>query len=579
MFDRTSFLRCLALDLGLDEVELNSPLTSDVTPFGAAARHMYQSVLSKYLHDGEMSEAAKAAGEEKFLTMNNRSLAYVEDPRDELLEVLIGEFRKELYDFYINQGFSIFSFDDLKSKIDVGPGASLGSQSYNFYSKLFDSDLTATHPYLFTLYRSAIASDPAWSTAESYRQRRYGYRVVGSSRLFHVPKETNVTRTATTVPLVNMLFQKASASIIENRLRKVFGIDIRNQPERNKKLARRGSRWGTFGTIDGKSASDCINIRQLEHLPAVISGWLKTVRTESTVLPDGRVVGLGMVGTMGEGFTFAFQTAYFACLVRAVYRVIGIQPRRTNYGVFGDDIIVRRDAYDLVIRLLRYVGQLPNENKSFNSGAFRESCGGDYWHGYNIRPVFIKSLTNDADVYAAINRLNIWSQTWIPLPKTVGYLISCLDRRLYVPPWMGESEGIHIHFEHAQRIGVVKRRRSTRELVIRYMKYQPYRVKLRERVVDGDIMQYLHYATDKTIRVKQLGKKGKLTNPVGYNPWGLMTSFLGGYIQNGYLSLRVNEGATRYKVATVISQFWDHPVGSDRFGRDGVWQDVVDQVI
>lgn len=584
MFDKNAFMSCLALDLGLDVVELNSPLTSDVTPFGAACRHMYQSALSKFLDDGEMSEAAKAAGEEKFLSMNNRSLAYVEDPRDELLEVLIGEFRKELYDFYIDQGFSIFSFDELSQGLNVGPGASIGSQSYNFYTKLFDSDLTATHPYLFSLYRSAIATDPAWSTAESYRQRRHGYRVVGSSRLFHVPKKTEVTRTATTLPLVNMLFQKASSSIIEKRLVQRFGIHIRRnaagyapQQERQRVFARRGSRWGSFGTIDGKSASDCINIQQLDHLPSVTAGWLKTIRAETTVLPDGRIVGLGMVGTMGEGFTFSFQTAYFACLVRAVYRVLGIKPTRANYGVYGDDIIVRRDAYDLVIRLLKYVGQLPNEDKSFNSGYFRESCGGDYWKGYNIRPVQIQSITNDAEVYSAINRLNLWSQRWIPLVRTVRYLQSLVARPIFVPPWFGESEGIHIHQQKASDLGVLKRR-PRGGYFIRYLQDCPYRVKLRERVTDGDSMQLLHYCADKTIKVKRLDSKGKFRKAVGYNPWGLMVSFLGGYIENGYLTLRVNGDAKRYKVTSVVSQFWDHPVGADRFGRDHAWQGVIEQV-
>lgn len=590
MFDKNAFLSAIQADVGLGEAELTTPLSSDMTPYQAACAHLYQRVVSKYQPGNEISDAAKAAGEEKFLAMNNRSLLYREEPRDELLEVVIGEFREELYRFYMPDSVPLSDFSRIRERLDVGPGASIGSDSYNFYTKLFDSDLTATHPHLFALYRSAISNDPAWSTAESYRLRRHGYRVVESSRLFHVFKETEVTRTATTLPLVNMLFQKATAAVIEDRLRAHLRIDIRKQPERNKKMARRGSRWGCFGTIDGKSASDCINIQQLEHVPQPISGWIKTIRAYSTVMPDGEVVGLGMVGTMGEGFTFAFQTAYFACLVRACYRVLGINPTRANYGVFGDDIIVRRDAYHLVIRALKHVGQLPNEDKSFNSGSFRESCGGDYWCGWDIRPPHIKFLANDADVYATINRLTLWSSKWVPLPFAVRYLMALLEKPLFVPPWLGESEGIHVHWNVARRyvrqpvpsrkakgVGIGRGRKlvvKVGDFRVKYLKAVPFKVRLQDTSESGD-MGNLHYTFGKMIKRWKPNTEGVFKKPVGYNPWGLMTSFLGGYIENGHLTLRDNSGP-QWKVATMISQFWDHPVGADRFGRDSEWQFAIE---
>lgn len=573
MFDKNAFLSALQQDLGLTEVELTAPLTSDMTPYQAAASHLYREVLSKYQESGEMSIDAQSRGEEKFLAMNARSLAYSEPARDELLEVVIGEFRKELYDLYMPAGHHLFDFSRIKGELMVGPGASIGSQSYNFYSKLFDSDLTASHPYLFVLYRSAIADDPAWSTAEAYRLRRYGYRVVGSSRLFHVPKETLITRTATTLPLVNMLFQKATATVLEHRMASYLGLNIRSQPERNKRMARRGSRWGSFGTIDGKSASDCINLRQLDHLPPVVAGWIKTIRVGETVMPNGQVVSLGMCGTMGEGFTFAFQTAYFACLVRAVYRVLGIKPTRANMGVFGDDIIVRRDAYDLVMKTLRHVGQLPNDDKSFNSGSFRESCGGDYWRGYDIRPPYIKSLSTDADVYVAINRLTHWAQKWVPLVNACVYLKQLVAQPLFVPPWMGEAEGIHISASKANAMGLLRRNKRG-ELVVKFLKHVPYKVRLRDRDPNSDDMQMLVYGKGKLI-VKKPSSGGRFKRPVGYNPWGLMTSFLGGFIENSCITLRT--GAEQFKVARVNTLFWDHPVGADRFGRDHEWQLVVEE--
>jgi hypothetical protein len=133
---------------------------------------------------------------------------------------------------------------------------------------------------------------------------------------------------------------------------------------------------------------------------------------------------------MGNAFTFPLQTIFFLSLVYGAYKILGIKAEFPygqslgNLAVFGDDIIVVREAYDLVVRLLGLCGFSVNVDKSFNQGLFRESCGRDYYSGYNVRGVYLQTLRDMIDRYSAINRLNVWSATHsIPLHRTVSYLM------------------------------------------------------------------------------------------------------------------------------------------------------------
>lgn len=107
--------------------------------------------------------------------------------------------------------------------------------------------------------------------------------------------------------------------------------------------------------------------------------WLNKLRTGQGILPDGSVIKLHMMATMGNAFCFPLQTAVFACVVKAAYRALGLpfSGRRDyaayvkgcgekdpylvrvmgdrGWGVFGDDIVVEEEAYPLVSRLLSYL--------------------------------------------------------------------------------------------------------------------------------------------------------------------------------------------------------------------------------
>jgi hypothetical protein len=327
-----------------------------------------------------------------------------------------------------------------------GPGASMGVPYNDFYSKYVD-----TLTYSSTIAREFFCADPNqyYSIAHKYATSAKFERVA-TSKFWTVPKNNVIDRCINIEPSLNMFLQKAIEADLVVACRRL-GIDIQTQSEVQKNLARRGSTDDSLSTVDLSSASDTISISFCKHyLPVDLFQWLMAARSSKTTLPDGREIELKMIGTMGNATTFPLETLIFLTLCMGVYQVLNIKPstRRTaasprNLGVFGDDIIVVRPAYDLLVQVLDTCGFTVNLEKSFKTGLFKESCGGDYYNGTDVRGVYIKSLRNAADLYSAINRLTAWSRTFkVPLPNTLNWLICRLRKPLRVPPYMPVTSGI-----------------------------------------------------------------------------------------------------------------------------------------
>jgi hypothetical protein len=297
-----------------------------------------------------------------------------------------------------------------------------------------------------------------------------------------------------------------------------------------------------------------------EFFPASVVRWLELTRCPSTVLPDGKIVDLHMVSSMGNAFTFPLQTLFFSALVFGAYRVHNVPlvksfgDRVGNFSVFGDDIIVERKCYNTVVRLLEVCGFTVNKDKSFNQGLFRESCGHDYYCGYNVRGIYIKKLKHAGDFYSAINRLNKWSARHrVCLPETIRLLSRGL-RFLPIPFDEDDSAGIKVPLSMVKRI---VRSKFTGGILYRYLAPVPYVV----RLPDLDDPKYL-------VRAQKLRKH---IPDWDYNPDGLLLSLLHGSIRNGQIGLRrtvVRKTVTRQR----YSSSWDWinvDYGENRnFGKD-----------
>jgi hypothetical protein len=97
---------------------------------------------------------------------------------------------------------------------------------------------------------------------------------------------------------------------------------------------------------------------------------------------------------MGNGFTFELETLIFYVICAVCCELHGLTPRGAVH-VYGDDLIIPTTVAGTALSLLKYLGFTPNAKKTFLSGVFRESCGGDYFEGADVRPFFLKEIPDE----------------------------------------------------------------------------------------------------------------------------------------------------------------------------------------
>lgn len=450
MRDYAGLYSDLLSDLGL-KAEEGFQINSDLTPLEAAKRSLATSFYKKLCPSGNSRQADKAALD-KFLSINESLPESWEFVADDNIEALFWDYFCD----HMNQAtlcyrsWGSFDLDSIREGIMTGPGAAQKADSTSFYSKLFESEMSYTNPNLIPYFRAALVETGLWADAEMHRFQRFGFTKVIGGKVFFASKNTEISRTCCTEAHLNLLIQKSIGAFLERRLVDYFDINLSTQPDRNRRLAGIGSLDGSFGTIDLTSASDSIMVQLIEKTlrPSFFKTMIFMSRSEVVVLPSGDLVVPKMISTMGNGFTFPLQTVIFASVVRSVYQLMGFPSdcSRTQFGVFGDDLVVRREAYNFVAKMLTKLGFSVNDGKSFVNGPFRESCGHDYFRGVNIRGVYVQTLETPQSICSLFNRLLRWSAIHdISLPATLAKLISW-TRDIRVPPSSADDAGIHVPF-------------------------------------------------------------------------------------------------------------------------------------
>jgi hypothetical protein len=475
----------------------------------------------------------------KFLLSNSLSENWADRSNTSLDEELIGSFKQTMYEFFEPEGMPLVgSLDEIFLAGRCGPGASLMASGGDFYSKMFSSRLTTTSNTLVRHYESNVRRWPEWSAGELTRAANYGLPlVVEGSKLSFVPKNERISRSICTEPTLNMFYQLGLGEIITERLKTYFSIDLSDQPDLNRVMAREGSVTGTWSTIDLESASDTISLRMVRSLlPRSIVSYLEILRSPVTSC-NGIVTPLGMVSSMGNGFTFPLQTAIFASVVKAAYMSIGLPFLRSthvNFGVFGDDIIIDRRARWRVERLLSLLGFIMNSSKSFFEGPFRESCGCDYYLGRNIRGYYIRKLDTLQDFYAAINSLNEFSaRTGFLAGSLMSYLLGRVDQSVEVPLWEDPSCGIKIP------LCFVRTRRVCRNTQgVLYQKYV-------------NEAKFTRIGSGFIFNPRKRGKRRI------YNPSGLLIAFLSGMALSSGLPERIANAQARWRKKRASCSSWD----------------------
>lgn len=310
----------------------------------------------------------------------------------------------------------------------------------NAYAKLGpDQTVTATDACLRTF--GHLLCNGAYGRHLLTAQRG---ELVSGSKGTSVYKDAEVDRFIAIEPLLNGMAQQGIRAMLGRYLWR-WGITLDNQ-KRNQELARvastRGLNPAGWSTIDLSSASDTITRSLVEYLiPKGWLRWLNAARTETVTIEGDPVAGYASYCTMGNAFTFPLQCIVFASLTRAAIALS--ECGEHDYRVYGDDIIVPSSASLLLIEALKFVGFVPNVTKSFVTGFFRESCGGDYLNGDNVTPAYVR------DGWEAMTSRHVLFNTLqrrIPEHPILFDLIESAERPLVGPPLDSESVAVG-HFE------------------------------------------------------------------------------------------------------------------------------------
>lgn len=521
------------------------PNAAEIYP-GAPLSSVVRSQLTKSLLRKLSDETSKEADQrcfDKFTSVNNACSAWELNCRYSWEEEMVGCFKRAVDNFLHPGGeLLVHSWFDLMRVGRAGPGASLGANGEDFYTKFFASELTSTSSELYEVYNEYCGWFPIWRDAEISRALTFGVlRIIPSSTITFVRKNRDTSRSICTEPSLNMFFQLGLGEILGTRLRQFFGIDLQVQQENNRRLACRGSLDDSMATLDLESASDSVSLRLCDFaFPEWFNDLLYSLRCPSTRC-RGQEIELNMVSTMGNGYTFALQTMLFCCVVRAAADMLGIRLEKpgtdmSNWGVFGDDIIVPSAMARHVFRCLELLGFKVNSQKSFLEGPFRESCGGDYYNGHPVRGIYLKSLLTPQARYVAINQLLEWSAIHgIPLPRSVGYLVDSV-REFAIPFHEAPDSGIRCSEEVGSRYWNGNKQRFL------YRCYEPVR----------NVLSFDDLGNVSTPKIR--GKRVKVRSS---NPNGALLAFVGGYIKNRQITLALKQGESPvYRTRWKSSHSW-----------------------
>jgi hypothetical protein len=271
--------------------------------------------------------------------------------------------------------------------------------------------------------------------------------------LVNVPKKYNTFRSIMPNTVIGGFYSLGLGVYIEDRLRKI-NRDIRKLQDVHKKLAQQASKTRHLVTLDVSKASENFQASLVNMLcPRAWYNALKFGRITKARLSNDEECYLQSFMAMGIGFTFPLQTLLFESVIRAIASLVGIDSKET-ISVYGDDCIYPRKIHKYVIAVFNDLGFTPNMDKTFDYHFFRESCGGDYYHGVDVRPYSPNATSQDlygvkleAFCYKILNGLlRRWD--FAEIPQAVHHLLRIISSsagRVYqVPPSFPDTSGVKV---------------------------------------------------------------------------------------------------------------------------------------
>lgn len=255
-----------------------------------------------------------------------------------------------------------------------------------------------------------------------------------------VRKNAKTERVVTGEPDLTKIVQNGYGDWIRSRIKR-RGIDLQDS-ERQSELARIGSITGGIATLDLKNASGLMGLYLVrDQFPPAWFDIFTWARTSEVYHPDFKTAShtrlLNAYAGMGNGLTFPIESILFHCLSLACCEYLGV--KHPIVSVYGDDIIVSVEAAALIKTVFFEIGLIVNEEKSFVDGPFRESCGSDWFSGYDVRPVFVRDLISIELLYSLHNQFFAKGDE-----EVCDFILTNIrdDLRIFGPPGKGDG---HLH--------------------------------------------------------------------------------------------------------------------------------------
>ncbi len=225
-------------------------------------------------------------------------------------------------------------------------------------------------------------------------------------RVISVPKTLEKPRIIAIEPACMMYAQQAILERYlvswkgDHILSEMLGFD--NQVP-NQQLARIGSIDGSLATLDLSEASDRVSnqlVRELLHYFPHFAEAVDACRSRKADVPGHGVIRLSKFASMGSALCFPFEAMVFlTCIFIGIEKELNTPLTRKivrsflgRVRVFGDDIIVPKEYVSTVVESLEHFGAKVNRNKSFWNSEFRESCGKEFFRGYDVSVVKCRRL-------------------------------------------------------------------------------------------------------------------------------------------------------------------------------------------
>ncbi len=263
----------------------------------------------------------------------------------------------------------------------------------------------------YTRLKNLIESDPAWLSAITgydvvgpLSLLRTAFTIVDANKWMTVSKTWKTDRCIASEPTGNSFLQQGVGRFIRHRLMR-FGVNLDDQ-SLNQKLAREAFSKG-LATLDLSAASDSVCCALIDLLlPEEWASFLYELRSPRTKVRWVKVY-LEKFSSMGNAFTFELESLIFWSIVESVVELTN--PDETDIGIYGDDLICSAKSANDVISALDFFGFSLNNEKSYVSGSYYESCGKHYFNGADVTPFYQKEeVINEFQVIRLTNRVVRW---------------------------------------------------------------------------------------------------------------------------------------------------------------------------